>query len=225
MTPWAWEATHWEKTTGKGVTQPREGDTRTGRGWEHRYPPRAGAGRGQGAARGAVAQQSLAGGSLGHLGVLAPGAAAAGEERGAGLSSGGALPHVCPPAPVHTWGREPVESCSFCWNRSLSTWFCRSSSKTRFFSLMHSSRRSWPGWGGQPGCLEPPSILPAPSHPPDTHLLVEQCLNHVVGDLGRRGEVWDGAQGTHSLVPQHTRACTHVQHVRVFSCTSSRQRS
>lgn len=52
-----------------------------------------------------------------------------------------------------TWGREPVVSWSFCWNRALSIWFCRSRSNTLFFSLMHSSRRSChrprrPGEGG-----------------------------------------------------------------------------
>lgn len=30
----------------------------------------------------------------------------------------------------------------------------------------------------------------------------------MVGNLGRRGEVWGGAQGTHSLVAQHTRVHT-----------------
>lgn len=130
-------------------------------------------------------------------------------------------------SPGHTWGRDPVESCSFCWNRSLSTWFCRSSSKTRFFSLMHSSRRSWSGRGGSARTPRAPRHPPSPptlSRPPATHLLVEKCLHHVVGNLGSRGEVWGGAHG-HARPRALAHACAHVYHVcttcvpRVWLCS------
>lgn len=44
----------------------------------------------------------------------------------------------------------------------------------------------------------------------DTHLLVEQRLHHVVGDLRSRGGGRVGCEGTRSPVPQHVCVCSCV---------------
>lgn len=103
-----------------------------------------------------------------------------------------------------------MESCSFCWNRSLSTWFCRSSSKTRFFSLMHSSRRSWPGCGG---VSQDPWSPSASSQPPDTFLaptfwLSSACTTWLAtwGGEGRSGV----GHRAHAASCPSTHVGTHV---------------
>lgn len=67
------------------------------------------------------------------------------------------------------------------------------------------------GGGHQPGPPQPPTA-PPPS-PSDTHLLVEQCLHHVVGDLRSRGGGGLGGVRGHTQPRTRAHACAHVSHV------------